>query len=1314
MRLNLLSNIPISAATVIFVIAGAMTAQADYQTTVLSQGPVGYWRLNETTHPPVLPILATNIGSVGVAGNGTYISAIRGTTPGAIVSEPASAAVRFPGLTDGNRVSVPFTNQWDPGGPFTVEFWAKPGQTGALECPAACVEFISTVQRNGWLFYQGDSGLNTGNGWIFRHYNNSGLTKLSTASVDLALDTNQWYHVVGVYDGTNITTYVNGVLGTNTAFVSTPRVNTNSSIPLTFGARANGSQGFFTYSGLIDEAAVYDTALSPARIAAHYQAGTNASPATPYSQVIQADAPAGYWRFNEPGDPPAANLGTLGSAGTGSYTYDATPGVAGPAPPPYPGFEAANKAVSFDGLGGYVSVPALNLNTNTVTITGWINAAGSQNPGVGIILNRAGQTVAGITVDIGGGLALSYNWNGDPSTFNWASGVSAADSDWTYVALVIQPDQAGLFSAMGTNITSWIGATNPVSHVSQAFEGPTLFGADFQATTNLFFKGMIDEVAVFDRALNVGELYSQYGAAVGGVGPQIFTDVSTPASQPYIGDTLTLAIDVGGTPSLSYAWRKNGSVLASAITSALTISNLKSTDSATYDVVVTNNFGKVTSGQAVITVQTPTKPVITQGPTGRTIYPGGLLDLTVAATGGQLQYQWQQGGSNLLGATSSSYVVSSAGASNAGVYQVTVSNSLGVVPAGPVTVNVIVPAPSTYESTIVADQPESWWRLDEPVGSTVMLDAMGRHDGTYVGAGITLGAPGIVSHGAPDTAASFDGSESFGDVPYSSALNNSDFSLEAWALLTDETVSRSVVSTFDTSAHKGIFFKANPDGTYESDVGENDQYVWYFAPMGNISNGRWAHFVSTFDSNSGQNINYLNGKLISGPFGDFVRNGKFDFLIGAVGTNFQGIARWKGTIDEVAVYKHALTAAQIQAHYVAALYGTNTPPVFLSQPQPVTVAVGDPASFSAQVEGSVPLTLQWLKNGVAIPNATNNTLSFGTTALSDSATYQLIASNFTTTASSNVSLTVLAPIAFANATNGLVLHLKFDGDYSDSSGRGNNGTAVGAPTFVAGQIGRALHYSTTTDNGASGGTVTNANYVTLGKPADLQFGATTSLSVAFWVRLPTNYLGGDLPFFGSSVNSANNQGFTFCPSYQLGGWQWDIDQITATATNNVDVNGPDKSINDGAWHHFAVTFDRDAAVALTYLDGTQVNSTPIGSVGAFDSTNTVSIGQDPTGLYPESGSASLDDLGVWHRVLTDFEIYKIYYSGLHFGAALDAVGHVPLTAAISGKSLVLAWQAGTLFQADSPAGPWTPVSGAAPPSYTVTPGVGAKFYLLGP
>lgn len=1309
----------VSATIAVLLLVAVPAAHADYQSTVLGQGPVGYWQFNENKQP--LPLLATNAGSVGPGGNGTYIAARRGVLPGAITSQPGDAAVGFDGISDSNRVRIAFQSQWNPNGPLSVEFWAKPSQTNNLACPAASVEFIDPIppaqfpaaQRNGWLFYQGDSTLTNGSGWLFRQYNSSGLTNLTSANVDMTLDTNRWYHVVGVFDGATISTYVNGVLGASTPFNFAPRQNTNSAIPLTFGARADGSFGYFPYSGLIDEAAVYDVALSPARILAHYQAGTNAAPLVPYNQVVLADSPAGFWRFSEPADPIAINLGSLGAAGNGAYIYNAAPGVVGPRPPAYPGFNSNNTAVAFDGVtGGRVSLPALNLNTNTVTITGWINAAGSQNPGTGLILTRAGQTIAGITIDIGGGLGLSYNWAGDTSSYNWDSTLSLANADWSYVALVVQPTQAALFTASAADPTTWSTATIHATHAPQPFEGPMLVGVDFQTTTNLFFNGTIDEVAIFNRALSAGQLYTEFSSAVGGVMPQLFTDIATPPTQPFVGDSLSLAVDVGGTPPLSYQWRKNGSAIPGATTSAFNISRLQPNDSANYDVIVTNAFGLVASSPATISVQTPVLPVISQTPSGRTLYPGGQLNLTVEATGGQLAYQWQKNGANILGATNSTYLVSSVSAADAGQYQVSVTNSVGSASAGPFTIDVIVPAPNSYESMIVADGPEAWWRLDEPAGSPTMWDAMGRHDGTYVGAGVTLGAPGAIAGGSSNSAASFDGT-SFADVPYSSDLNTSEFTIEAWAFTTDQTISRALLSSYDTSSYKGMLYRADPDATWESDVGLNDTFSYYFVPMGPLSLGRWSHVATTFSTQFGL-FYYVDGKPVSGPFRNFVHNTKFDFLIGAAGTNWLGIGRWKGTIDEVVVYKHALSPAQILNHYVQARYGSNTKPIFLTQPQPLTVAVGEGARFSTMVEGSIPISFQWLKNGAPIASATNSDLSFTNLTFEDTAKYQLLATNLAgATLSAPAALAVLPPITFANATNLLVLHLKFDGDYTDASGRGNDGTPVGGPQFVPGKTGQALHYSTETDTGGAKGTVTNASYVTLGRPQDLLFGGSNSFSVAFWVRLQAGATNGDLPFFGSAVGSANSPGFTFCPSYQLGGWQWDLEQVVGTTTNNIDVNGADKSINDGLWHHFAATFDRAAGVALTYLDGTQVALTSLASIGAFDTTNSISIGQDPTGKYPQTGSADLDDLAVWRRVLSQPEVYEIYYSGAHFGAPLDAYGPVSVAATMSGGAPLIIWQVGTLVQADAPRGPWTAVPGANPPTYSPGPTAGTRFYAVG-
>ena len=168
--------------------------------------------------------------------------------------------------------------------------------------------------------------------------------------------------------------------------------------------------------------AVYRRALSTNDIAAHYAAGQTNGPA--YASLILANNPAGYWRLGEPGNPTAANLGTLGANGDGQYTYPSHPGQDGPRAPDYPGFEADNRAVAFAGTSGSVDLPPLNLNTNTVTITAWIFTAGIQSNNAAIVFCRSGRTVAGLKFDINDPNGLSYSWNADTAASNFKSGLA--------------------------------------------------------------------------------------------------------------------------------------------------------------------------------------------------------------------------------------------------------------------------------------------------------------------------------------------------------------------------------------------------------------------------------------------------------------------------------------------------------------------------------------------------------------------------------------------------------------------------------------------------------------------------------------------------------------------------------------------------------------------------------------------------------------------------------------------------------------------------------------------------------------------------
>jgi hypothetical protein len=223
---------------------------------------------------------------------------------------------------------------------------------------------------------------------------------------------------------------------------------------------------------------------------------------------------------------------------------------------------------------------------------------------------------------------------------------------------------------------------------------------------------------------------------------------------------------------------------------------------------------------------------------------------------------------------------------------------------------------------------------------------------------------------------------------------------------------------------------------------------------------------------------------------------------------------------------------------------------------------------------------------------------------------------------------------------------------------------------------------------------------------DLEFSSNVNFSVSFWIRFTGT--SGDLPFFCNAVNSYSNPGYTFAPSYQLGGWSWSLGDVATSSF--VGIYGPDNTLNDGTWHHLVHTFDRSSS-GLTYLDGTQVDSRSIVPIGDLDTGDPTAIGQDPSGAYPEAGAADIDDFGVWRRVLTPFEVYSIYSAGTN-GTSFDVTGSVSLKATLADGVVQLVWQAGTLLQADDLGGQWSPVSGAAAPYYQVKPGAGHKFYRV--
>jgi len=212
-------------------------------------------------------------------------------------------------------------------------------------------------------------------------------------------------------------------------------------------------------------------------------------------------------------------------AHNGTYAAAATPGVTGPRPPSFLGFENNNNAVEtyISTLNSYVSVPFGSLSTNTVTFIEWLYPIGTQESWSGLLVTRGGGGSSG-GMNYNTQQMLGYTWNNNsPSTYNYVSSLIPPSNQWSMVAMVIYPDKAILY--LGTNgvLRS---ATNVLAHTSDVFGNNWQIGHDNNsANATRTFNGLIDEVAVFTQSLSPARLAAYYQAALqGGV---LITNIGT-------------------------------------------------------------------------------------------------------------------------------------------------------------------------------------------------------------------------------------------------------------------------------------------------------------------------------------------------------------------------------------------------------------------------------------------------------------------------------------------------------------------------------------------------------------------------------------------------------------------------------------------------------------------------------------------------------------------------------------------------------------------------------------------------------------------
>jgi hypothetical protein len=522
-----------------------------------------------------------------------------------------------------------------------------------------------------------------------------------------------------------------------------------------------------------------------------------------------------------------------------------------------------------------------------------------------------------------------------------------------------------VFTYDGANAMFYI---NGVAHGPYAVDYTPAIGTDGDVGSGqgvgwLPFIGGIDEVAFYTNVLSSIQVQTHYQVGTNSFRiaptPPSLSPGSGPASTTnYSGLPVSFSVSPSGTQPLHYEWLENSAPVGPNASTLSFICHYPADNNASIQVVITNNYGSVTSAVATLTVLTNVN--IPGAPNSITRNVGSFAEFYVTAFGAvPITYQWSNsvnGGvtfTPISGATNADlWLTNVQSAQNGYQYAVNVSDPFTSSAASPATLTVqprAVNVPLTgYGAVVAADQPVAYWRLDEANGAATATDAVGSFDGTYTpnAGSITYGVlpPGIPND--TDPAITLANGATI-QVPFAPELNpTTPWSVETWVNPSslganggDYRVVLSSEYNLYPDPYNGWYIYQQPNNTFAF-VPEPGNY---FLSAGSLVASNWYYLVITDD---GTNFNmYINGVLAVAPYpvagADFIPNGAGINPDGTAGIT-SGLGNtvlgqrtdgafntFEGTIDDTAIYKYALSPLQIQNHFLntthvsIASYGSN-------------------------------------------------------------------------------------------------------------------------------------------------------------------------------------------------------------------------------------------------------------------------------------------------------------------------------------------------------------------------------------------------------
>ena len=363
---------------------------------------------------------------------------------------------------------------------FTVSAWIK---RDASKLQQIVAQEKSGVTGNQWRLY-----LTADNKLGFTMSNGSGTSGGLPIETTDTIPADTWTHVAVTKDGNVYTLYINGF---KEASKVTSAVLTQSSNPVNMliGARWNSSgtsaQDFF--DGMIDEAAIYDMALSQSQMQELY----NLYATTLLIREYKLDESSGTTASD--------SCGNYNGTTSGSVSW-----VSG----------HNDNGLDFDGSSGYVNIGKPDIGIKDFTATAWIKHDTSKAQII-VAQEKSGYTTNQwrlyLTADnkLGFNMSDDTEWGGGLWPFETTDTIPA--NTWTHVGITKCGNTYTLYingSVKATKTTDiiLIQANNPVN---------MLIGANWNSSGSGpagLFDGIIDEVRIYSTPLTAAQMQALYNS----------------------------------------------------------------------------------------------------------------------------------------------------------------------------------------------------------------------------------------------------------------------------------------------------------------------------------------------------------------------------------------------------------------------------------------------------------------------------------------------------------------------------------------------------------------------------------------------------------------------------------------------------------------------------------------------------------------------------------------------------------------------------------------------------------------------------------